>query len=270
MLSVGIDVGTTTTQLILSQLTLSSGPLGGSTPLSRSPLNRPNLANIVDKKVLYRSDIHFTPLLGPDQVDAAALEHILRQEYQKAGVSPQQVETGAVIITGETAKKGNADVVLDALSDLAGDFVVTVAGPHLESMITGRGSGAAAYSREQYTTVTNIDIGDGSANSAIFHQGEMTAAAAMNYGGRILEIDPANDQIRRIAEPAQIIIDHLGLPFAVGYKPSLEQLRTFTDCMADLTVSLIEGTTNDLNKQLMLTDPSPVSGKGTPVATSHP
>ncbi len=263
MLSVGIDVGTTTTQVVFSRLTLAGGTMGGSMPLARSPINLHRMTGIVDKEVVYRSGMHFTPLAGPEVIDASALEQIVRQEYRQAGISPEQVETGAVIITGETAKKRNADVILDALSALAGDFVVTVAGPHLESMISGKGSGAETFSREHFTTVTNVDIGGGSANSAIFRQGRMIAAAAMNYGGRILEMDPASGQIRHMAEPARIMVDHLGLPFAIGFKPSLEQLCALTDCMADLTVELIEGRCSPLAQRLMLTDPSPESGKTT-------
>jgi ethanolamine utilization protein EutA len=259
MLSVGIDVGTTTTQLIFSRLILG----GGLASTSQSPLSRLRAASIVDKEIVYRSQIHFTPLTGPEEIDAAALERILSQEYQRAGIQPQQVETGAVIVTGETAKKRNADAILEAISALAGDFVVTVAGPHLESMISGRGAGAASYSQENYCTVTNVDIGGGSANSATFRQGELIASAAMNYGGRILQVDPTSGQIRHMADPARLIIDYLGLPFQLGYQPSLAQLRQFTDCMADLTVYLIEGTSHRLGDKLMLTAPTPVSGKGT-------
>jgi ethanolamine utilization protein EutA len=259
ILSVGIDVGTTTTQLIFSRLILGGGVASGS----QSPLSRLRSASIVDKEVVYQSGIHFTPLKGPDEIDAAALEQILRQEYQRAGIRPEQVETGAVIVTGETAKKRNADAILEAVSALAGDFVVTVAGPHLESMISGRGAGAAAYSREHFTTVTNIDIGGGSANSAIFRQDDMVASAAMNYGGRILQLDPASGQIRHIADPARLIIDYLNLSFQVGSQPTLAQLRQFTGCMADLTIYLFEGTPHPLGDKLLLTAPSPVSGQGT-------
>lgn len=265
MLSVGIDVGTTTTQIVFSRLTLAGAMMGGSTPLPRSPINLPCMTGIVDKEVVYRSGMHFTPLAGSDVIDVSALEQILRREYRQAGILPEQVETGAVIITGETAKKRNADVILDALSALAGDFVVTVAGPHLESMISGKGSGAETFSREHFTTVTNVDIGGGSANSAIFRQDKMIAAAAMNYGGRVLVMDPASAQIRHIAEPARIMSDHLGLSLSIGLKPSLAQLRELTDCMANLTVELIEGQCSPLAAQLMLTDPSPESGKHTTV-----
>jgi len=263
MLSVGIDVGTTTTQIVFSRLTLAETTRGSTHLLGRSPVNLPRMTGIVDKEVIYRSGIYSTPLRGPDIIDASALEQILRREYQQAGISPEQVETGAVIITGETAKKRNADAILDALSTLAGDFVVTVAGPHLESMISGKGSGADTYAREHFTTVTNVDIGGGSANSAIFRQGRMVAAAAMNYGGRILIIDPSSGQIQHIAEPARVMIDHLGLPFSIGLKPSLAQLRELTDCMAGLTVELIEGGCSPLAQRLMLTDPLSESGRNT-------
>jgi ethanolamine utilization protein EutA len=263
MLSVGIDVGTTTTQVVFSRLTLAGGAPGGSTPLARGPISPSRMTGIIGKEVIYRGGMHFTPLAGPEAIDAAALEQILRREYRQAGIAPEQVETGAVIITGETAKKRNADVILEAISALAGDFVVTVAGPHLESMISGKGSGAETYSREHFTTVTNVDIGGGSANSAIFRQGKMIAAAAMNYGGRILELDPSGGQIRHITEPGRILAAHLGLPLEVGAHPGLTQLRALTDCMADLTVELIEGQSSPLARRLMLTEPSPVSGSGT-------
>jgi ethanolamine utilization protein EutA len=263
MLSVGIDVGTTTTQIVFSRLTLAGGAAGASTPLMRWQPGLPGNTAIVDKEVVYRSGMHFTPLEGSDVINAVELERILRREYERAGITPREVETGAVIITGETAKKRNADAILEALSALAGDFVVTVAGPHLESMISGRGSGAEAYSREHFTTVTNVDIGGGSANSAVFRQGRMIAAAAMNYGGRILEIDPVSGQIRHMAEPARIIAAHLDLPLTVGSRPELTQLRAVADCMADLTIELIEGRCSELARQLMLTEPSRVSGRGT-------
>jgi ethanolamine utilization protein EutA len=265
MLSVGIDVGTTTTQVIFSRLTLTGATTVGSTPLARSSIDLTRMTGIVDREIVYRSGMHLTPLEGPEVIDATLLEKIVREEYRQAGMTPQQVETGAVIITGETAKKRNADVILDALAALAGDFIVTVAGPHLESMISGKGSGAETFSREHFTTVTNVDIGGGSANSAIFRQGRMIAAAAMNCGGHILEMEPSDGQIRHIAEPARILIDHLGLPFSIGYKPNLAQLRELTDGMADLTVELIEGRCSPWARPLMLTDPSPESGSDTTV-----
>lgn len=118
ILSVGIDIGTSTTQLIFSRLTLEN---------RASSYMAPRIA-IVDKQVIYRSKIYFTPLRSATEIDAESVKKIVRAEYSAAGMTPADIRTGAVIITGETARKRNANEVLAALSDLAGDFVVATAG----------------------------------------------------------------------------------------------------------------------------------------------
>jgi ethanolamine utilization protein EutA len=253
MLSVGVDVGTTTTQIVFSRLQLADVARPGQIPR----------VAITGRSVIYQSPIVFTPLADRETVDAGRLNEIVRREYAAAGVDARQVETGAVIITGETAKKKNADEILRALSGLAGEFVVSVAGPHVESLIAGRGAGAAQYSAKHFTTVTNVDIGGGSANSATFRAGAYLAAAAMNYGGRIIEVEHASGRVRHLAEPARHILADCGLRLAVGDRPALADLRRFTDRMADLTVELIEGGNSPLAQKLYLTPPAAVSGRGT-------
>lgn len=252
LLSVGVDVGTTTTQIIFSRLNLQDVSRPGQIPR----------IDITDRKVIYQSPIVFTPLIDFETIDADRLNEIVRREYAAAGVDPSQVETGAVIITGETAKKKNADEILRALSGLAGEFVVSVAGPNVESLIAGKGAGAAQYSQKNYATVTNVDIGGGSANSATFRAGNLIGAAAMNYGGRILEVENSTGRVRHIAEPAKHILHDIGLNLQVGDTPSLEDLRRFTDRMADVTVELIEGTSSPLAQKIYLTPPVGDSGKG--------
>jgi ethanolamine utilization protein EutA len=252
LLSVGVDVGTTTTQIIFSRLNLQDVSRPGQIPR----------INITDRKVIYQSPIVFTPLIDFETIDADRLNEIVRREYSTAGVEPSQVETGAVIITGETAKKKNADEILRALSGLAGEFVVSVAGPNVESLIAGRGAGAAEYSQKNYATVTNVDIGGGSANIATFRGGNLIGAAAMNYGGRILEVENSTGQVRHIAEPAKIILNDIGLTLNIGDTPSLEDLGRFTDRMADMTLELIEGSSSPLAQKIYLTPPVGASGRG--------
>ncbi len=252
LLSVGVDVGTTTTQIVFSRLNLQDVSRPGQIPR----------INITDRKVIYQSPIVFTPLIDFETIDADKLNEILRREYSAAGVDSSQVETGAVIITGETAKKKNADEILRALSGLAGEFVVSVAGPNVESLIAGKGAGAADYSQKNYATITNVDIGGGSANSATFRSGNLIGAAAMNYGGRILEIENSTGRVRHIAEPAKYILNDIGLRLEIGDSPSLEDLRRFTDRMADMTLELIEGTSSPLAQKIYLTPPVGASGKG--------
>ena len=107
LLSLGLDVGTTSTQMILSELKIENR--AGSFAV-------PELA-IEGRKILYKSPIHFTPLIREELVDAQALRQILDEEYRAAGITKNQVDTGAVIITGETSRKENARAVLDALAD---------------------------------------------------------------------------------------------------------------------------------------------------------
>ena len=92
------------------------------------------------------------------QFDAEGVRTILAEEYRKSGFAPEQVDTGAVIITGETARKENAREVLSALSQFAGDFVVATAGPDLESILAARGAGADEYSREHHTDVLHLSL----------------------------------------------------------------------------------------------------------------
>jgi ethanolamine utilization protein EutA len=252
MLSVGIDVGTTTTQLVFSRLELADRSRPGQVPRY----------GISDKSILYQSPIVFTPLLDHETIDVNRVNEWVRREYAAAGVNPHDVESGAVIITGESAKKHNADDILRVLGDMAGEFVVTVAGPHLESLIAGRGAGAAQYSQQNFCRVINIDIGGGSANSALFKAGTLVAASAMNYGGRIIEIDHNDGTIRHISAPGRLILEDLNLLLKTGDRPDLEQMRRFTDRMADLTLELIEGGNSPLAQKLYLIPPAPVSGKG--------
>ncbi|MFZ5592062.1 MAG: ethanolamine ammonia-lyase reactivating factor EutA, partial [Bacillota bacterium] len=125
IISVGIDVGTTTTQLVFSRLVVANTAPGASVPR----------LEIVEKQVIYRSAVHFTPLLSPELIDAQAVSEIVAREYHTAGIEPGCVESGAVIITGETAKKENARQLLESLAGYAGNFVVATAGPRLESII---------------------------------------------------------------------------------------------------------------------------------------
>lgn len=180
LLSVGIDVGTTTTQLVFSRLTVQNKNHAYTVPCYA----------IGHKEILYRSAVHFTPLRTEREIDPEGLRQIISGEYARAGVARASVQTGAVIITGETARKENAAQVLAALSGFAGDFVVATAGPALESKLAGIGSGALEASRTREEGVLNLDIGGGTTNLAFFRQGALVDTGCLNVGGRLIKFHP--------------------------------------------------------------------------------
>lgn len=179
LLSVGIDIGTSTTQLVLSRLTLEN---------RANPFSAPRV-EIARREVLYRSGIHFTPLRSEAVIDAEGVRAIVDAEYRASGIPKGEIATGAVIITGETARKENAQEVLNALAEFAGDFVVTTAGPDLESILAARGAGADLYSGEHHTQVLNFDIGGGTSNLALYAHGELVSTGCLDAGGRLVKLD---------------------------------------------------------------------------------
>lgn len=179
IISVGIDIGTSTTQLIFSRLTIENRASSYTIPR----------IDIVDKEVFYRSDIYLTPLLSDTEIDTAGVRDIVMGEYQKAEIAHHDVRTGAVIITGETARKKNADTVLEALSSLAGDFVVATAGPDLESVLSARGAGTDRLSEEKRETVANMDVGGGTTNIAVYQKGILLGTCCLDIGGRLIKVE---------------------------------------------------------------------------------
>lgn len=215
LLSVGIDIGTSTTQLVFSRLIIEN---------MASSYTVPRIV-IVEKEIIYRSDIYFTPLISSTEIDGIKVREIIENEYKKAGISKEQIDTGAVIITGETARKENAKEVLSSLSGLAGDFVVATAGPDLESIISGKGAGAHLYSKEHYALVVNFDIGGGTSNLALFQNGEVKDTNCLDVGGRLVKIDKNTREITYISKKMQILIEKHHLALAIGVKATKENLQ---------------------------------------------
>jgi ethanolamine utilization protein EutA len=132
LLSVGIDIGTTTTQVIFSRLEL----------VNRAAVSQVPRYEFIKREISWQSPVFFTPVDKQGGLKEAELKALILAQYQAAGVAPESVDSGAIIITGESAKTRNARPAVMALSQSLGDFVVASAGPHLESVIAGHGAGA--------------------------------------------------------------------------------------------------------------------------------
>ncbi len=223
LLSVGIDIGTSTTQLVFSKLYIENVAAGYSVPKMA----------ITNKEIIYKSDIHFTPLKSATEIDADAVLKIIQAEYAKAGISIKDTDTGAVIITGETARKENAKAVLEAMSAFSGDFVVATAGADLESIISGKGAGADLFSKERHTICANFDIGGGTTNIAVFNRGKTQDTACFDIGGRLIRFDTQR-KITYISPKIKQIIqsEHFGL--SEGNLFDIKEAEKIMDIMVDV------------------------------------
>ncbi|MFD0826067.1 ethanolamine ammonia-lyase reactivating factor EutA [Neobacillus sp. M.A.Huq-85] len=228
MISAGIDIGTSTTKLVISRFTLMNMAGGAHVPR----------IEIIDKQVIHRSPIYRTPLTTPTTIDIEKIEDLVKIEYQKAGIEPKDIQTGAVIITGETATKTNAEVMLHQLSDHAGEFLVATAGPDLEGIIAAKGSGAYEYSKETGKVIANIDIGGGTANVAVYKSGRLCGTCTLHIGGRLIEFK--ENKIQSISPPVKDLLQRWGARMEVGQSPDPIELKRITNFMAEVIVRMLK------------------------------
>ena len=229
ILSVGTDIGTSTTQLIFSKIYIENRGSAFTAPQIK----------IIGKEVVYRSEIYITPLENETKIDAKKVKEIIESEYKKANIQYKDVSTGAVIITGDTARKENAKEVLQILSGMAGDFVVATAGPDLESIIAGKGSGAYGYSEEKNTSIVNFDIGGGTTNNVVFNRGEVEDTTCLDIGGRLIKFDE-NRNTRYIFKKMYDIAEDVNVKLELGKPISESDLRKITRRMAQLIFESVE------------------------------
>lgn len=240
--SVGIDIGTTTTQVIFSRLTM----------VNRAPVTQVPRYEFVEREIFFQSPVRPTPLQEDGTVDVPMLQRFIDEQFAAADLTLSDIETGAIIITGETSKVKNAKDTVMGLADRLGDFVVATAGPNLESVIAGRGSGAGEYSKRNHARVLNIDIGGGTSNYVVFNSGRVEETACLNIGGNLIKTDRSGTATK-IREPAKWIIESLfgeALPEA---RVSAGHLKKVVNCMAQLIVDVIVGNRSELCQKLMMT-----------------
>ncbi len=240
--SVGIDIGTTTSHIVFSSILLE-----------RDPLSRTEKFEIKERKVLHSGPIHFTPFSDPDTIDFESLRQLILKDYADAGIQLSDVDTGAVIITGETAKKENAEAIVAALAGEAGKFVAATAGPNFESVLAAHGSGAVARSAETGQTIFNVDVGGGSSNIAVCKEGKIVATAAINVGSRLVAIDDEGT-ITRLEETGKRVGEEIGLDLTLGGHLSEENRSKMAQALAEALMRAILGDVESaLTSMLMMT-----------------
>jgi Ethanolamine utilization protein, possible chaperonin protecting lyase from inhibition len=241
-LSVGIDIGTTTTQIVFSRLTIEQQQIQNS-----------GKATISDREIIYRSAIYYTPLSSPSKVNSRAIANIIKAEYKLAGFSPSDIHSGAVIITGETARKENALAISNTLSLAAGKFVVATAGPELEAILSGQGAGAAQMSEKITDKVINFDIGGGTTNVSVFFNGQAETPFALDIGGRLIKFS-VNRTITYISPRLKPLINALNIPLYIGFQCNLADIYTLCRQLAAILLDYTNGSKGGIyGKDLLIT-----------------
>ena len=242
--SVGIDIGSSTSHLVFSDLTLRREGAAFSSRFQ-----------VTDRAVLYRSRILLTPYTSANWVDDDGIRRFIHDAYREAGVTADEVDTGAVVITGEALKKENAQALVEGCAKDSGKFICVSAGPNHEALLAAHGCGAVALSRAEKSTILNVDVGGGTAKLSVIRQGVVTETAAVSVGARLIAFDDSG-VVTRIEAPARLMMGELEMAVALGKKISQKEQEGFADLMAQLLFEVIQGgRLSPLAKELMVTDP---------------
>jgi ethanolamine utilization protein EutA len=227
--SVGIDVGTATSQVIFSRLVLRR--------MGRELSSR---FVVTERITLYLSPVHFTPYTANrERIDDRTLARLVDGAYREAGIDPKDVNTGAIILTGEAIRRDNARAIADLFAVQGGNFICAAAGHNFEAMLAAHGSGAVALSAENQSRVLNIDIGGGTTKLALCEQGKVLSTAAFHVGGRLLATDDAC--VITVLEPGgQVLARQAGFDWKVGDQVTPEQIERLADYLAGAVLVLVQ------------------------------
>jgi ethanolamine utilization protein EutA len=203
---------------------------------------------------MHRSDVMLTPYSSERRIDTDAIGKFIERSYAEAGWSPDDVDTGAVITTGEAARKENASAIVQLFSGQAGKFVCATAGHHLESLLAAHGSGAVALSRDPATPlVLNVDIGGGTTKLAVCRGGRVEETAALDVGARLVSWDAAGT-IRSVTRAGARVAKEAGVEIAVGDQHDDLAMAAIAERIADLALRVPTGEDFD-DATLWLTEP---------------
>ena len=242
--SVGIDIGSSGTQVIFSRINMRR--------LGEDLTSR---YYVTSRETLYQSPVALTPYASEERIDDAKLRKIIDEAYSEAKIHPDNIDTGAVILTGEALRRENAQGIAKILSEQGGEFVCATAGHHMESMLAAYGSGASRISHDEGKRMLNIDIGGGTTKLGLVEKGKVVVTAAFHVGGRLQVVDE-NMKIVRLDPAGKHHARNAGFDWKVGDTVTSEQLDKVAEGMADRVVEAI--VTRPLPHEaehLYLTDP---------------
>jgi len=241
--SVGIDIGSAGTQVIFSRVRMR-----------RMGEDLSSRYFVIGRDTLYQSPVALTPYVSDVRIDERAIGEIIDDAYGAAGIHPDEVDTGSVILTGEALRRDNAQAIGELLAEMGGEFVCATAGHHMEAMLAAYGSGAAKRSHDEDSHILNVDIGGGTTKLALVAHGEVEATAAIHIGGRLIVLDDAG-RITRLDPQGAKLARLAGFDWQLGTQVARADLERLTDWLAQTLCAAIQRP-----NELYLTEPLPGLG----------
>lgn len=229
LLSVGVDIGSSTSHMVFSKIVMEQ--FGNRYFVSK-------------REVIFESGILLTPYASGITIDADILGNFLEEQYRLAEITPEEIDTGALILTGVAVRRRNARAIADIFAEHAGKFVVVSAGDALETTLVAFGSGAVARSSEEDKIIMNIDIGGGTTKVAICEKGEIVDMAVIDVGARTICIDK-DGKVERIEPSAERYAEELEIDLELGRPISRETMQTFANCMIKKLFQVMGGEVYD-------------------------
>jgi ethanolamine utilization protein EutA len=246
LVSVGIDIGSSGTQVIFSRI-----------KLRRLGEDLSSRYFVSSRETLFQSPVTLTPYMNELRIDQIALGTIIDDAYAAAGMRPEDVDTGAVIMTGEALRRENAEAIARIVARQGGDFVCATAGHHMEAMLAAFGSGAASVSKAEHKRILNIDMGGGTTKLGVVEAGRVVATAAFHVGGRLQVVD-RDLRIVRLDPAGRALAGRAGFSWTLGDTVTGAELDRVADYMADAVIAAVrERDPVPAIRNLYLTDPLP-------------
>ena len=246
MNTVGIDIGSSTSHLLFARIRLQRETQALSSRFV-----------VASREVIWRSPILLTPFLPDGRIDAIELGGFIQAAYREAGFARGDIDSGAVILTGEAIKRKNAKAIDELFAEEAGKFVCATAGHKLECTLAAHGSGAVRLSRQKGQCLLHVDMGGGTTKLASIVNGKIVGVGAFAVGGRLLAQD-ASGAWTRIENSARLVAEELGLKADPACMADLEARRRIAHRLAEIAMDYILGAPLDrLGALLQLTEPLP-------------
>jgi ethanolamine utilization protein EutA len=244
--TVGIDIGSSTSHLLFAKVALQRQSQGHSSRFV-----------VIGRDIVWRSPILLTPFLADGLIDAAVLGGFIDRCYSEAGFTKDEVDGGAVILTGEAIKRKNARAIDELFAAQAGKFVCASAGHRLEARLAAHGSGAVALSKDRGICLLHIDIGGGTTKLALIDRGTIVGLAAFAVGGRLIAADARGDWTR-VDHSARLVADDLSVNVSPQALADESVRRRMAQRLAAAAAAIIfDAPLDPLARSLTLTEPLP-------------